>query len=254
LPEFLSVVVQTGAATHEDLPRLAEEWRVANDRVLELQDTERGFADNPAIADLPSAVHHLAIRAMSDPVFQRSFGLVPARFGLVELDKLVVFQKHIDLAHVRRVQDTISPCPTDEEIFRVCSQPRRSCLRREPGRWLRTRGIRVPVRRFAVPRSAPTHASEVPGLVTAGRPTHVLMLGVGFGSNYLNAIHVDAVLSLTTGAIALTLSANLGDARSLCHSRGHKARGASSHRERRSRAEHRCLLGWTATVHSQGLL
>lgn len=201
LPEFLGVVVQTGAATNTDLPRLADEWRSANDRVHELQVVEAGFADNPTITDLPPALEPLAAQTTTNPVFQHAFGLVPSRFGLVELDKLVVFQKHIDLAQVRRIQETLGSCPTDEQIFAVCAQPEGIVPPAQAGQvagnaWgfvSRSGDLRFLEARLVT-------ASELPGFVTSGRPTHVLMLAVGFGSNYLNAIHVEGRLLLGNGS------------------------------------------------------
>ena len=80
-----------------DQGALAQEWRTANDHLKAVEATEAGIADNPPELPLPVAMQPLADRALADPMYQVAYQFVPTRVALVELDRLVVFQKFINL-------------------------------------------------------------------------------------------------------------------------------------------------------------
>ena len=46
--------------------------------------------------------------------------MVPARLGVVELDRLIVFQKYIDLSFVAHLKERIGTTPTQEQLFEFC--------------------------------------------------------------------------------------------------------------------------------------
>ena len=48
------------------------------------------------------------------------FNTVPTEVALVELDRMVVYQKHIDLTHVAQLKRKLGPNPTEDQIFRTC--------------------------------------------------------------------------------------------------------------------------------------
>ena len=53
---------------------------------------------------------------------------------MVELDRMVVYQKHIDLDHVRKLKEKLGPAPSAEEIFRTCLQANHT---QPPVKWSR---------------------------------------------------------------------------------------------------------------------
>ena len=99
---------------------LAAEWRAPNDHVKELEVNEAGFADNPNIGGVPKAQQALVREVFEDPIFKRSYQLVPTDIAIVELDRFVVFQKYINLNYVRVLQNKLGKKPTDDEVFRFC--------------------------------------------------------------------------------------------------------------------------------------
>src|SRR3989442_364816 len=82
-----------------DQGQLAQQWRAANDHVRELEQTEGGLADNPPLDEVPQNLKAPAKEVIESPIFQRAFRLVPTTVHMVELDRLVVFQKFINLEH-----------------------------------------------------------------------------------------------------------------------------------------------------------
>lgn len=118
LAEYLSYVTQNDVDGATFLPGdLAEEWRTANQRIRELEATEAGIADSPPLEPLPSSLQPRATRFLQDPIIRRSFGLVPSDVKLVDLDRLVVFQKQINLPFAHELSQQISRIQTDEELF-----------------------------------------------------------------------------------------------------------------------------------------
>src|SRR5437867_1380646 len=106
---------------------LADEWQAANDYVRTLEKEEAGCADNPPISPLEVNAKYepLLIEFLKDPLVRNSFNTVPTDVAMVELDRLVVYQKHIDLTYVRRLAATLgggarSRPPSDEQVFRTC--------------------------------------------------------------------------------------------------------------------------------------
>ena len=119
--EFLGfVAAQTANGQTSDFRPLADEWRSANDHIRQLEKNEAGWADEPPIEKLPGHLQSLQDQVLADPVFQRSFSFVPTTVGIVELDRLVVFQKQINLEYVKRIKDGLGLKPNEEAIFRTC--------------------------------------------------------------------------------------------------------------------------------------
>src|SRR5258708_1549064 len=98
--EFLGFAeANSNDAQHLDFSKLAQEWRDANDHLKTIETSESGLADYPTIASIPTELEPLKQRVLNDPMFQRSFAMIPTDIGYVELDKLVVFQKYINLSY-----------------------------------------------------------------------------------------------------------------------------------------------------------
>ncbi|EQD26639.1 hypothetical protein B1B_19511, partial [mine drainage metagenome] len=121
MEEFLGLVLGQGQGVAANAAsEVANEWRTANNHIRELEAREAGLADNAPIEPLPASIEPLAQQVLADPIFQRAFALLPTKLGMVELDKLVVFQKDINLEAVRGVQSTLPSKLTEEDVFRLC--------------------------------------------------------------------------------------------------------------------------------------
>jgi hypothetical protein len=183
---------------------LADEWHAAHDHIARLQDIEAGLVDNPPIVPLTQfgkKYESLLIEFLKDPVVNGSFNTVPTDVALVELDRMVVHQKHIDLTHVRALKKKLGPAPSDETIFRTClpfdhPQP--------PVKWTRTQSDTFvfvspsnDLRFLGALSLEPHHITDYS---TPGTTVGIAGLAVGFGSNFLNAICVEGRLILKNGS------------------------------------------------------
>lgn len=202
ISEFLGYVRNLAVnARTRDEGQLMEEWRVANDRVRELETLEAGLADDPPIAPLHPDMRELAEAIIADPSFRQAFRFVPLELAMVELDRMVVFQKHINLMYVDEIRQRLPQEPTPEELFRVCIPHE---VHTTPVRIARTAPNSYtfvsPSRDFRYVEPVLLNADQVSGYDRMGPVTAVLGIVVGFGSNYLNAIQVENRLVLTNGS------------------------------------------------------
>src|SRR5437667_9334859 len=99
---------------------LIEEWTSANNVIRLLEENEAGWADNPKIGAIGSHLEHLRNEFLKDPLLEHSFRSVPIEVGIVELDRLVVYQKHINLEFVRAAKKKLGDAPGDEDVFKTC--------------------------------------------------------------------------------------------------------------------------------------
>jgi hypothetical protein len=107
---FIRTMAVNGHTVDQGL--LAEEWRRANDHVIGLEKAEAGIADGVAWSALPRSLTDLADRVRTEPSFAQTFRFVPVEFGMVELDRLIVYQKFINLGFVGLLRSTF-PRKTD---------------------------------------------------------------------------------------------------------------------------------------------
>jgi len=186
---------------HEDA--LIDEWQKAKDHIAQLEKDEAGCADRPTITKiLPDSKYEpLLIEFLKDPLVRNGFNTVPTEVALVELDSLVVYQKHIDLTYVRQLRSRIGPNPSDELVFRAClpvDHPH------PPAKWSRLDSDSYVFvsssndLRFL--GALPLRPEHVRGYPHPGALLGVVGLAVGFGSNFLNAIYAEGRLILHNGS------------------------------------------------------
>jgi hypothetical protein len=201
LREYLNfMTAEPVSAEAADRAALAAEWRAAHDRHARLRRAEEDWADDVRPRPLPAGLEPLAAWVAADPIFQAAFDALPTRLALVELDRLVVCQKTIHLAQVRRLRDRLGADPPPEQVFRLCLPADHP-----------TAGYRVArvgsdsVVFVCESDDLRFHESVVlaPSQVTGHRPfgpvAGVVGLVVGFGSGYLNVISGEGRLVLNNG-------------------------------------------------------
>jgi hypothetical protein len=89
-----------------DPKRLEATWRAADSVRKKLQAREAEWADFPPLQPLPAEFHELAARVRADPFFQRAFAPLPFALALVELDRLAVRQKTVNLTQMLDVHSS----------------------------------------------------------------------------------------------------------------------------------------------------
>lgn len=184
-----------------DQKRLADEWRAAHDYLGQLRQTEAGCADNAGFEPLPPELQLLAMEVLADPIYQRAFTTVPVEIGLVELDRLVIFQNSINLAHVRRLKEAWGPTPSPEQVVRHCLPFEHQTPICRVGRVPRKDELIFlsDSNDLRFLECVVLRPEELPNFQPLGPIAGVVGLVVGYGSNYINVISSEGRLVLNNG-------------------------------------------------------
>jgi hypothetical protein len=179
---------------------LTDAWQAANAVVRQLEKQEAGVADDPPLGKLGPEYEPLLIEFLKDPLVHNGFNTVPTEVAIVELDRMVVYQEHIDVTHTGRVEQRLGAKPSPADVFRTClpydhPQP--------PVRWSRVSDGKFVFLspsndlRFLGPMGLqPGQLKEERGNNLVG----IVGLSVGFGSNFMNAIYAEKRLILHNGS------------------------------------------------------
>jgi len=218
LRQFLSFIRhRTLNGRFADLGASTDDWRSAASHIARLEKTEGGFPDHPVISELPAHLEPLRDRFMRDPLVKHGFNLVPAQVGIVDLDQLVVYQHHIDLAYVARLKERLGATPNEEAIFQLCLPFDQS---RPPVQWTRahrdTYVFSSPSNDLRFLGAMPMDPEHVTGYPPPGLLVGVVGLAVGFGSNFLSVISAFDRLILHNGSHRAFALRDLGITRVPC--------------------------------------
>ncbi|HYZ86173.1 MAG TPA: hypothetical protein VE621_17310 [Bryobacteraceae bacterium] len=193
--------VEREAVNVPDRRTLAEQWHAAAEVVGRLQNEDAGAADGPEIRKLGPEYQPLLIEFLKDPLVRGGFNTVPTQVALVELDKLVVYQKHIDLSFVKQLEESLGSAPTDDQIFRTClpfdhPQP--------PAKWMRVHHDKFvfmsPSNDLRFLEAIPLTPEQLSNPEQGRNLLGLVGLAVGFGSNFLNAVYAENRLILNNGS------------------------------------------------------
>src|SRR5229473_4784368 len=201
LSKYLDFVCDmTVAGAQQARSALVDEWRAANDHYAELEVREAGIADEADIRDLDPALDSLADEVMADPRWVRGFDTLPTRFAMVELDRLVVSQPHVNLLHTEALKARLGRSPTLDALFRFCLPLDRS----EAPVQVRSAGSHRFVfwsesSDFRFHEPALLEPGQIKGHDPFGPLGGIVGLMVGYGSNFLNVIQSDGRLLLNNG-------------------------------------------------------
>ena len=180
---------------------LTAEWEAARDVVRTLEQEEAGLADNPTVRMVGLEYKSFLTEFLKDPLVRHGFNTVPTEVAFVELDRMVVYQRHIDLRFARQLESKLGPAPSEDELFRTClpydhPQP--------PVKWSRVHGNQFvfvspsnDLRFLGTMRMQAEHIKDYP---PPGTLVGVVGVAVGFGSNFLNAIYAENRLVLNNGS------------------------------------------------------
>ncbi len=201
LRQYLSFVEDLAAEGVPGEGELADEWRTAQAVFERRQVDEAGLADDPPMAPLPDHLEPLKRKLVEDPVYANGFTMLPTEILMVELDRLVVYQKHINLEFTRQLRAKVGPNPSDEDVFRTClpfdhPQPPMKMLKTGAGTFV----FVSPSNDIRYLGSMQLKPENIVGVSTHGHASMIIGLAVGFGSNFLNAIHCENRIVLNNGS------------------------------------------------------
>jgi hypothetical protein len=200
--EYLDYMTgQTIDGQTADVSALAAEWRTANDHIQQLEQFEAGLANGVTLSPIPDSLGPLQDLVLADPIFRRSYGLVPSEIAMVELDRLVVYQKRINLDHVERLKAQLAADHSPEAIFKFClpsdhPQPPVKAMRTAQNAFT----FVSPSNDLRVLEAIRFAADQIVKYSAAGPIASVIGVVVGFGSNFLNALYSDGRLVLNNGS------------------------------------------------------
>ena len=193
--------VRGHAATPPDESAMAAAWQTAHQRVRRLETEEAGAADNPSMTKLGPEYEPLLEELFADPLVRNGFNTVPTDVALVELDRLVVYQKHIDLTYSRHLARQLQPNLSDAQVFRTCLLHDHDV---PPIKWARvhhdTFVFMSPSNDLRFLGALPLQESQIKDYTRRGSCVGVVGLTVGLGSNFLNAVYAENRLILNNGS------------------------------------------------------
>jgi len=182
---------------------IIEDWHAANGCIRTLEKEQAGYADDPPLTkvEVNAKYEPFLVEFLKDPLVRYNFNTVPTEVAWVELDRLVVYQKHIDLTFVRQLKKKLGPAPSDEDIFRTCLSYEH---KHPPVKWSRMGGDRFvfmspsnDLRFLGTMQLKPKHIKDYP---PPGSLVGVIGIAVGFGSNFLNVVYAEKRLVLNNGS------------------------------------------------------
>lgn len=107
--------------THE----VMSAWRTLQPTVAELIEREAGLPDTVRMTAIPEHLRVQVASIESDPLFQKTFKLLPITFELVEVDKLIAPQRTVNLDYVERLRASYPASPTMNDLIGICVSPKR---------------------------------------------------------------------------------------------------------------------------------
>jgi hypothetical protein len=179
---------------------LTEEWRAANSYYYELEQSEVGIADAIDCRPLDRRLKRLAAELEANAWFRSSFDNLPYAIELVELDKLVVSQVHVENGFSSAIAARLGTKPSPSELFRFClpatrEMPPVSIRRLGANRYQFT----SPSSDFRDHTPRLLRPAEIAHLELSGPAAAFFGVGVGFGSNFLSGIRSGSRVVLQNG-------------------------------------------------------
>jgi hypothetical protein len=198
IQDFLGFVSQQAPGLHNQRA-LMDEWRLANDHIRDLEEQEVGWADGHPPSALGDDLLPFAAEVEGNLNVQQSFAL-PTSIGIVELDRVVVFQKFINLRYVAELQEQLGTNPSPEALFRF-SLPADPAM--PPMQWRNVGNGFVftsPSGDFRALDMTVLNPAQVLNYVPGGFPSAIVALVLGHGINFLQVISAEGRLILGNGS------------------------------------------------------
>lgn len=201
LADFITFVRErTVGGRERDKGELADLWRQAAKAFEVLQTTEAGIADASPVKSLSGALQSHVKKLAKLGHFQRTFSTVPVAFGMVELDKLVVYQQHIMTSAVAKMTDTLKAPLSDTALADLClplnaADAGFKVALEEDGRFIfvsDSHDARFQGAQLVKP-------SDIKGLKVNGHSQAVVALSFGFTTNVLNVVRYGKRMVLNNG-------------------------------------------------------
>jgi hypothetical protein len=183
-----------------DRAALTDEWCAANDYYQELERSEAGIANSGSHRELDPELAHLAEEVTAHPHFRRSFDTAPTTLGMVDLERLIVRQKHVTQSFVNSLMTRIGSHPDPETLFRICLpmqavRPLVQICRVGSHRYV----FRCESTDLRYHETTLLSPNQVPGYSSFGAIAGIVGVAVGFGHDFLSVVRVGNRMLLDNG-------------------------------------------------------
>jgi hypothetical protein len=199
----VSNYIRTQAAQEDRnrLPEIISRWAAIQSQVQATVASEAGLPDTIEITAIPDALLPTIQAYVADPMFARQFQL-PTTIAFVEIDKLVAYQRMVNLKYIARLSQQIGENPAPEDLARVCVSPQRDM---DPIQHLEQGGAHS----FSSPNSdirflgsflkGDLAPEDIVFAQAGGVPAAAIIAFVGYGTPMINALHVGSRVILNNG-------------------------------------------------------
>jgi hypothetical protein len=201
LQDYLSFVKHKVVGGRDmDPASLADEWREANDLYHELENEEAGIADTAETRPLDPSLASMVEAVRAHPWYRATFDTLPARFEMVELDKLIVYQTSVSNLFSGARAQALGRNPAPADLFDFClpldrNNPPVRVERLSGDRWLFT----SPSTDLRSHEARPLNAAQLAAFTSSGPVAGGIALLVGFGCNFMSVVRSDTRLVLHNG-------------------------------------------------------
>jgi hypothetical protein len=109
----------------ERRPEIMSAWERLQPRVTELVRREAGVAETIRLSPISKQYQSQLEASASDPLFRKTFSLLPISFAFAEIDKLIAPQRVVNLDYVDRLLASYPKSPAIEDLLAICVSPKR---------------------------------------------------------------------------------------------------------------------------------
>ncbi|MBL8271812.1 hypothetical protein [Steroidobacter sp.] len=179
---------------------LTREWRQANARLKEAVATDPKQVEMESLEPLAPHLAKQADDTLAQSKGSKALEFLPHRWANVELDRLIVWQKYVNLGYANSIRDTLPPKPTDQQILQLAAGDRGEA----PAVHVNALGSNS----FAfssrsndlrVLGAVPLDPRNVSGYEPYGNAAAVLAVYVGYGVNVMWAVRMGNRVMLANG-------------------------------------------------------
>lgn len=103
---------------------LTREWRQANARLKASVASDPRHMEMESPEPLAPHLARIADATLANSKGSKALEFVPHRWANIELDRLIVWQKYVNLGYANSIRDTLPPKPSDEQILQLATGDR----------------------------------------------------------------------------------------------------------------------------------
>ena len=174
-------------------------WASAQKHTAALMQRQAAEADGAQVLKMPRRYAKFAERLYSEYLSSTAFSGIKTRLGMVELDKLVVFQHAIDLDHIKFLSRANCGHLTEQDATRIAlspgAPPHAAVSQNSPTLFT----FSAPSRDFRCLDRKLVEAKNVEGVDFFGRPVYYIITALGYSANAMLVININSRIILMNG-------------------------------------------------------